>query len=584
MKKLLSLILALAVCFSLAACGNDASSYDDDDDDNEEELVEMRGEARLYRKYADIIGALENKEYQEAIRQINIMLIEEQKANQEPLPAIADVLCDNVWHARVTEDTTVAPIMRFSQDGTCQLGDQSLNWIEQNSDEEYMSIFILSEGEYVYCASLQSYANSGPLLYLYTCGQNEYGYYSDKQLATYYPNPMIPVLRTGWQQAGMTDTLPNSFWFYDYTFNIDNHSYRWSVTDTAEGDLMTVAAVSREGDSTREFTAHLQDRNGIYVVVLSENGTDNEATYYNEEYGYSADWTESLYGQARRYLKSYLGNSSRTIYVDNKSLTPNQSRALIYDLFNRASGYRDADAYLARFTILPSDLVKLTETTVDQLDKSQISTKGEYYYNPDGTLAKARGTGIIDAYGMYYTDYQHFVYDESGKISQIIGGYNIDNPGAIGTPEYDDKGNMVALKVQTGSGSYTSTFTYDDQGRILTADIYPGNYNGRNITYTYGEDGKLVKKVLVRDNGYYTYTYDYTYTGDALTHIKETYTYRYGGGYETEYAITCDDQNRPLSVAVTTTDSNNTYKSTTQNYHYEDLYFMQIDDLLEEKD
>ena len=584
MKKILSLILALMLCFSLAACGNDAeSSHDDDDDDEKEAQSQMREEAKLYRKYADIIDLLENKEYNEVIRQVNLMLIEEQKANQEPLPAIGDVLCGNIWYARVTEESTPPMIMSFTADGTCRIGDQTMNWTERGSDEEFMEFYILADGEYTYCASVQSYAKAGPIVYLYTCVNTEYGYTSDKLVASYYPHAMIPIFRTDWRQAGMTETLPNTMWIYDYSFNIDNISYQWRVVDTAEGDVLTAAAASRDGDSEREFTLHLQDRNGIYALVVSENGTNNEATYYNENYGLGEDWGETYYGRARSYLKSYLNNSNRTIYVDNKTLTSNQSRAYIYDLFSKASGYRDADAYLARFTILASDLVKLTETTVDQLDKSQTSIKGEYHYNPDGTLAKAKGTDIIDAYGMYYTDYQHFVYDESGKLSQIIGGYNIDNPGAIGTPEYDDKGNLVAMKVQTGSGSYTSTFTYDDQGRVLTADIYPGNYNGRNISYTYGEDGKLAKKVLVRDNGYYTYTYDYTYTGDVLTHIKETYTYRYGGGYETEYAITCDDQGRPLSVAITTTNSNNTYKSTTQNYHYEDLYFMQIDDLLEKE-
>ena len=91
MKKILSLILALMLCFSLAACGNDAeSSHDDDDDDEKEAQSQMREEAKLYRKYADIIDLLENKEYNEVIRQVNLMLIEEQKANQEPLPAIGD--------------------------------------------------------------------------------------------------------------------------------------------------------------------------------------------------------------------------------------------------------------------------------------------------------------------------------------------------------------------------------------------------------------------------------------------------------------------------------------------------------------
>ncbi len=566
MKKLLSLILVLVLCLSFTGC-------------SEEEQTQIE----LYLKYADIINALENKDYNQAIHQIGGMIIEEQKLSQEPRPAALDVLCGTAWYARVTDDNDPPLEIRFVNDGTCTVDGQAMTWLEMSSGDDYISVVLLDNGAHKYVVSLNAENLNQPRMTLYTSGMNEYGYYSDQYIANYFTHPMVSPALVYWRQAGRTDELPNSFSLGEYSCHILDTYCNWEIIENTDDSLLTLTVFAAEGDSDKTYTLRLQDRNGIYVLQMTEDGTDLEATYYCEDYGKDDTWVESIYGLAREQLERYLNNSNNTLYVNETSLTSNQSRAYLHELFSKAASYRDGAEYLARFSTIPSQLVKFSETTIDQLDKSNTNRKAEYFYNPDGTLNRAYGDAIIEAYGVHYSDTQHFFYDETGKISKIIAGYNIESPSAIGIPEYDDAGRLVAMAVQTSNDSYTSTFTYDDAGRIATADIYPGDYYGRNITYTYDDAGKLIQKVTLRQDEYYTYTEDYTYEGNALTHILETYA-RTGGKeiYTTEYAITNDSQGRPVSVVVTTTNPNYTYKSTTREYHYEDLYFLDTTGLLEE--
>jgi len=565
MKRAISLILVLVLCFSIAGC-------------SEEEQTQIE----LYQKYAEVITALENKEYNYAIHQIGNMIIAEQKQNDAPRPAVTEVLFSHTWYARVTEDNTPPMEMRFLGDGTCIIDGKSFTWLEMGSNENNLDIVVLDNGAHKYIVSLNAKNRSQPRMALFTSGMNEYGYYGDKHIANYFTHPMISTAMVYWRQAGKTDELPDSFSLNEYSCHFLDASFVWEVAVNTDDSLLTLNVFNTEGTTAKTYTIRIQDRNGIYVLILAENGTDLEATYYCEDYGKDDNWIESIYGQARKYLDSYLRNSNNSIFVNDTSLTANQSRAYIYDLFSKSAGYRDSDAYLARFSSIPSQLVKLTETTVDQLDKSNTSTKGEYIYNPNGTLSKAKGVDIIEAYGITYSDYQNFFYDETGKLTKIIASYNIESPNAIGIPEYDDAGRLVSMAVQTSSAAYTSTFTYDDQGRIATADINPGVYDSRQITYTYDDTGKLIQKVTLRQDGYYTYTQDYTYEGSALTAIHESYSRTKGKEYyTTDYTITNDSQGRPLSIVITTTNPNNSYKSVTQNYHYEDLYFFDTTGLLE---
>jgi len=564
MRKYISLILVFVLCLSLAGCGETAAQAD------------------LYLKYAGIVDALEAKDYNIAINQIANLILEEQKNNAEPRPAALELMCANSWYVRDPDGTNPPKELTVKSDGTCTIDGQAMTWLEISSDENHMSIVALENGQHKYVLYLNCENVTRPQLTLYTSGLAEWGYYNDEYIAKYYAHPMLPPMIVSWAQVGKTDELSEYFYIYDsLTCQINDCLFDLEIAETTDDSLLTVYAINNDGKTDKAYTLRLQDRDGTYVLILSEDGTDIEATYFNEKYGKDDTWTEAIYRKARAALQDHLNGWS--IRVDDKSLTTNQSLAYIYDLFTQAADYKDSAEYLARFSSLPSQLVRINEIRVDQLDKESTNKKAQYFYNPDGTLACASGTDIIDSDGIYYTDYHYFTYDETGKYTTVRAGYNEENVSAVGTPEYDADGRLVSMTVQTSSQSYTSTFTYDDQGRVATADIYPGDYSGRQLTYTYGDDGKLTQKVLVTRNGYDTYTSDYTYSGNALEKIVETYTPKHGDNtYTTEYAFTSDAQGRPLSVVVTTTNPNYTHKSTTQVYEYEDYYFLDTTGLVDE--
>ena len=78
MKKWIALVLALMLCLSLAACGEDSRANDDEYVKKTDKMVER---AELYKKYEELITALENKNYSGVINQIASLSHAEKEAS-----------------------------------------------------------------------------------------------------------------------------------------------------------------------------------------------------------------------------------------------------------------------------------------------------------------------------------------------------------------------------------------------------------------------------------------------------------------------------------------------------------------------
>ena len=202
-------------------------------------------------------------------------------------------------------------------------------------------------------------------------------------------------------------------------------------------------------------------------------------------------------------------------------------------------------------------------------------------FDANGGVAWGSNETVLSIYSDYDTVY--LTYDATGKVSGATIGSDNNVSGAC-APTYDETGKLVSMHVQRTNGQYTSTFTYDDQGRLSRVDIPKGIYgNPMFYEFTYDEAGVLVKKVKDWHNGYYSLTSEFTYENGVVKEINQTYAQRYSSGYTNRYAYTNDAQGRPVSAVYTTTNANYTYVSTEIVYIYEDLYFFDTTDLAVEE-
>lgn len=324
---------------------------------------------------------------------------------------------------------------------------------------------------------------------------------------------------------------------------------------------------------------HYNDYSGAMDFV---HGLFTEIADYPEAAAVLANWNDVMLVRANRILEYYLSGNS--LYMDNGRLTDNQHRAYVYAQFKQIEGNAEADAVLARFTVLPQKYTGAKYVTVDNMgNQSNGSTWESFRYDENGQLIYAYGADeMFETYGT--TDYLNFYYDAAGVLTEVKIGSNPEtNVSGILVPTYDDKGNLVTITATHNDGTRTYTFTYDEAGRRVSAHL-DKNVNGgtskwsiHDYTYTYDDAGKLIQKVY--KNYDYTYTTTYTYDDKGFL-IQETLveTYMNWNGEEqyrdtTTMTYTNDDQGRPITAERTSDESGFNYKSYTITYNYEDLYF-----------
>lgn len=563
MKRVFAVLLCAVMLLSMAGCAD------------KEELALQAEQAQKYQKYAELIETLEQANYKDALHKVAMLEHQAQLANQGDRPETVQLL-SREWtlYAESDYNYTSPTQLSFNADGSCSVNGTSMTWIEQGSNDSSIEGLILDNGEnsFYFYFNANREAPSRSSLQLNLVESTEWGLTSGDHIATYIAHPYAPQVMASWRLLDGDDTMPESFYIDRYNMSCSDLSFTWDITSAVDDSTVAVHATALNG-YTQEYSLVMQERDGHYVMTLTDDATGASALYYCDQYGYEASWPEYLYPRALEWVKGYV--NSNYFWTSDRSYSDNEALVFLHQKFTELGDYKDSADYLSRFTVLPSQLTSVVQISTDQLGNESKNTLGSYTYDASGKRVTARGEEIVEFTGVYSSGTpQQFTYDASGRISSITLGWVNGSVEGIGTPNYDAEGKLLSTDVQTTSWSYTSTFTYDDQGRVASISV-PQNYyeEPRTFTYSYTDGGLLAQKVHTWNDSYYTLTSDYTYENGVLVRVDATRSYRYGDPYTTTYVYTNDDQGRPVTVDITTTDPNNTYKAMRCEYTYEDLYF-----------
>ena len=144
------------------------------------------------------------------------------------------------------------------------------------------------------------------------------------------------------------------------------------------------------------------------------------------------------------------------------------------------------------------------ETYTNGSDDVQMQT---YTYNAAGNVTSEIWTDGVNTFTVTYT------YDASGE--RLLE----KNDGALHTYTYAAKGHPILLThVDPDKGDSTETYTYDDEGRVLTEVYTSGGYVDTYV-YTYDTHGNVIGYVNTYDEytDVYTFTYRLIYVPEGLT-------------------------------------------------------------------
>lgn len=551
MKKVVSLILCALMLLSLTACSE---------------------EAKLYEKYADIITMLEEENYTGVMGAVSAMAVAKQNEGKER-PALVTVM-EGQWYM-ISSDYTGAPeIVTMRQDGTCVVDGKEMLWLERHSDDTRLEGYIMDGGEYKYCFGFRVDAEdlALPRFELWTCRVDGEEVYSDNYVGNYKNTQLYTVVAKWWRLLDGDAAMDDSFDMYD-TVWYDDISFKWKFT-SAEGEMPAVIKATSDNGSGLTLTLSLEERDGHKVMRVTNDATGETGLYYNEDDGYEESWPEYKYPKVLENLRRYLRDGYFWVDGMEGSLRDNTALTYLHEQFTALGDYKDSADYLARFSMIPSMLTKMVQHTTDQLGNVSDSNKESHTYNNQGQLIAGSGAQMIETFGIY-EDWSTFYleYDASGKVSKINIGKDPVN--AVCTPTYNAAGQLETMHVQRTDRQYTSTFTYDDQGRVIQLEIpySTDTYSQYVYTYTYDDAGHLTEKVRAWSEGRYKEVYTFTYEGDALVQSVMSYQYRDKEEYAVTRVFTNDAQGRPVSAVETSTRSGDTYAARELEYQYQDLYF-----------
>lgn len=156
---------------------------------------------------------------------------------------------------------------------------------------------------------------------------------------------------------------------------------------------------------------------------------------------------------------------------------------------------------------------RLTYYMVDEYNEMDQKTKTSWY-NPKKELSS------------YYT----YQYDESGNLTEETSFTPDGIDMSIKRYRYDDQNRMVYKANDVGSGMtqevyYTSTYLYDEQGRLIRENIFATGAPYTYILYTY-EGEKLIRQdeyYVGTDEDPYCEGIEYSYDGEGRLQMRSKY-------------------------------------------------------------
>lgn len=593
MKKLLALLLAICLCLTFAACGEDKEeeiskgekmykkykeiiSYMEDGnyDAAYDAMVALSGDSLSgenngseFSAYEDIFEALTREDFSAAIEAI--IRLENSKNQKEPTDFMK--LLANEWYGAKYIDNQLPEAMSvtFDADGSCNILGNEYTWTVNSEWDNNMNVKIYSGSTQVYSAEVSMNENEIARLAIWDSLNN------GNHIGNFYLEPMTVYAVRYWYRLDDTvETMPEDFSLSSEWFSVNDSNYRWNAVESSNEELIIEAYTNDPANVSYRMRVFLRD--GIYVCELTDVTSNVTTLYYNSgNGGYSEDWVEYRYYWAYESMTDVLNGYS--IRYEGTYYSGRAAWEIIYKMFDGCRGYSEADNILSNFKIVEGKYTDRNTFTKDNLDNTTSSTWDQYSYNSAGniTFGDSRELELLLFCTYSNNTYSYyFEYDENDNLSKIIYGWSRDNASAIFTPVYDDNGRIVSMERRTNSGTYYNTYTYDDAGRLESVTVYD-----RTIYFSYDENGKLLKISGTIYYSGYTTEFDIVFTyGDNGHCINKTMNFYLSrqSSWNTDkyisYDYTCDENGNVISAVITGTDYDS-YASYTQEYIYKDLYF-----------
>ena len=277
--------------------------------------------------------------------------------------------------------------------------------------------------------------------------------------------------------------------------------------------------------------------------------TDYLDTYAYDYLGncveYKSAYTASVGGSyTEKYTYDHAGNLLTTTDALNNTVTNT------YDWRGNATRFTDALGNITQYTY--DKLGRLTKT-VSPIDSGKDHTV-KYYYDPAGNLSKQLTSTGTEA-GQFST--VEYVYDSMNRLTEVTTPLNSTTSYST-TYTYDQMGNVLSArygntKVLNSDNTETvtpspnaTTYTYDRFGNVLTetnalskTELYTydlsGNIlskqdrNGVTTQYTYDNRGRLVTEAIGSGTAGITRNYTYALNGLLLSESQgsDTVSYTY---------------------------------------------------------
>lgn len=279
----------------------------------------------------------------------------------------------------------------------------------------------------------------------------------------------------------------------------------------------------------------------------------------------------------------------------------------VYQALKELGDYKDSAECLSKILVVPDALTKITYNKTDNFGQTTEYIYKNFYYHKNGECVYfIKLFNLIEWDGMLRSSSFDYEYDNS-RISGIHI-YDDKTRGKINF-EYDSNDNVISATVQTATRTYTNTYTYDENNRLLTADIlgfprqdasgdiicdsfdnfFSGGVDSRagkgyKAEYEYDNEGRLTKvtqipysevtdPALLNDACCFVFNYIYD-DKNMLAQTKLDYYWDYTCEWINPYVkeikcetYTYDENGKIISVEITAGQN-----TTTHIYHYETIY------------
>lgn len=279
------------------------------------------------------------------------------------------------------------------------------------------------------------------------------------------------------------------------THIVDPLGHVTTYIKNSEGRLFAVLAP--EVDGRRQQTYYDYDYDGNVTVVTEDPTNLNRTTTFEYDERGNVITTRDASGTT----------VTRTYNANNQVLSETRYRDVDTDGFGPA---KPADALTTRYVYDSENHLRFTVSAAGHVTESRYNAAGQRIstlnYTSEGYFEQTISEGELESFvsnkpGRERTDY---AYDFRGNLQTVSVWPEVDWEGAgVGTASvtrfvYDQRGRLLQTIQPRGeltpqAGDYSTTFTYDGLGRLLTTTQFVWNGESRTTLNDYDDaDNRIV--------------------------------------------------------------------------------------------